>query len=199
MGHLSTAWAAVVISGVTVVANIFGVMWAGHTQRRLAHQERIGDRRIETYVELLKWLVAAEDSVQSAGGQLGPAFLGLKLPDDLRLRIVAFAPDRIVRLTREFQDAWLNVNRAFNRDGERVRQQVLAALDEAKDRQATPAESDQAILHELVNNDLAPPYERAIETTFTLRDAVRSELTGERRAWLKSVWARRATQHHEPI
>ena len=196
MGHLSTAWVAVVISGVTVVANIFGVMWAGHTQRRLAHLERIGDRRIETYVELLKWLDDAEDNVKRAGGQF-EAFLGLRLPDDLRLRIFAFASDRIVRLTREFQNAWLKANSAVERDDERIRERVRAALAEAKDRQATSAEGLQAMGQAV--KELVPEYDRASETTFRLRDAVRSELTGERRAWPKSVWARRATQHHEPV
>jgi hypothetical protein len=197
MGHLSTAWAAVVISGVTVVANIFGVMWAGHTQRRLAHQERIGDRRIETYVELLKWLDAAEDNVQHAGGQF-EAFLRLRLPDDLRLRIFAFASDRIVSLTREFQSAWLKVNSAIERnDDERIRERVRATFAEFQEGQATSAESLRAIGQ--IVKELVPEYDRASETTFRLRDAVRSELTGERRAWPKSVWARRATQHHEPV
>jgi hypothetical protein len=195
MGHLSTAWAAVAISGVTVVANVFGVMWAGHTQRRLAHQDRIGDRRIETYVELLRWLDTAESNVDR-GGTVG-AFLALKLPDDLRVRIVAFASDTVLGLTWEYQGAWLKARNAAKRDEERIYERVRTALADAKSQQATPAEKLQAMGQAV--RGLVPEYDTAEEATRRLRNAVRSELKGERRGWLKAIRSRRFKQHQLPV
>lgn len=193
---MSTAWAAVVISGVTVVANIFGVIWAGRTQRRLAHLERIGDRRIDTYVELLKWLDTVEANLRSVTGPLD-AFEKLRLRDDLRLRIVAFASDRVVGLTREFQNAWLKAHADIKRDEERIREGIRDALAEAREQHATVKEQTVAVGKATMG--LVPQYEIAIDVTTQLRDAVRAELTSGTGTWLTSIWRRRATQPHQPV
>src|SRR4051812_29589508 len=175
----TAAWIAVAVSIATVVASFFGVIWAGYTQRRIAHFERIADRRVETYVELLSWIDTAEAEMKREEGTMG-AFLALKLPDELRVRLTAFASDRIVRLTVEYQNSWLKARRAIEASGELIFEASRVALTDSKNRQATPAESLQA-MGKAVRAVTPPEYDKASEARQRLRTAVRSELIDKRR------------------
>jgi hypothetical protein len=189
---MSVAWAAVLISSVTVVLNFFGVMWAGHLQRRMASLERIGDHRIETYVELLKWQEAAADEVGRGDRKVGEQIMGwwgrLQLPEDIRLNVLAYGSDRVAWLTREFQDAAWQARDAADRND--YEERYSAALNEARSRGATAEQSEAAAMQAV--KDLAPEWDRAREANQNLRDAVRSELTGTPRTTrLRLTWRAR--------
>jgi hypothetical protein len=178
----NAAWAAVAVSAGAVIASIFGVLAAGRTQRRLAHLERIGDRRIETYLELLKWLDTAEADLKKDPGWLG-AFEAMKLPDDLRIRIFAFASDRTITLTRKYQNAWLNAYNAVKRDEGSMWERLRIAL--------TEGDSERTFFEKLRDaNVVLPEFEQAVMVSSQLRGAVREELTRDRRSLLKSIKAR---------
>ena len=76
---MNPAWAAVAVAAATVVANVLGVWWVGRMQRTLARAERLGDREIEVYVELLRWV----EGVDSLDPLLDVILVALE--DDRRL------------------------------------------------------------------------------------------------------------------
>jgi hypothetical protein len=101
---MTAAWVAVVISAVTVVANIFGVIRSGRAQREIARGERIGDRQIDTYIDLLHWVKKFEDL--SDASSLFEVIGAMRLDDDLEVRSVAFASDAVRLRVEEFKNAW---------------------------------------------------------------------------------------------
>jgi hypothetical protein len=99
--HLDPAWAAVAISGVTVIANVYGVSWASRSQRVMAHFQRIDERRTDIYLDLLRWISNAESEIHDAANVLA-AYETLKLPDELDLRISMFASKQVRSLVADF-------------------------------------------------------------------------------------------------
>jgi hypothetical protein len=104
---MNAAWAAVAVAAATVVANVLGVWWAGRTQRSLARAERLGDREIEVYVELLRW-VERVDSPDPLGSWKN--FKKLEMPLDLDVRVTAFARETVLERVQDFRRVWVELN-----------------------------------------------------------------------------------------
>ncbi len=139
------ALASLAVAAISVVAGSANVRSANRNQRRLAHLERISDRQIDTYVELLRWAGGTQEAVHRELGMLA-LIEALKLPDDLKLQSEAFASDLVRQRVREFQDAWYKAHQKSKDDGEyeaaskaseRIRDAVRAELiDESAPRPA---------------------------------------------------------------
>jgi hypothetical protein len=86
--RLTSSEAVLAISALSIVAtavsSVLAVRVAGRNQRQVAHDERVADRWIETYLELLGYLLDAQKKDPSLRGGLG-------LPGDLELRMMVFA------------------------------------------------------------------------------------------------------------
>jgi hypothetical protein len=115
---MTSAWATIIVAGVAVAisaattfANYIGIKRAGETQVRIAHEQQIGDRRIETYLDLLRWADEAEKTVSHARGALD-AWEAVELPESLALRAYAFAGGDVNARMEVFQSAWLKANAA---------------------------------------------------------------------------------------
>jgi hypothetical protein len=187
--HLSAAWATVLVALVAVILSFLSVLAANRSQRQLAHLERIGDRRIETYLELLKWLDAAQIH-RGAPRDMLSLLDELKLTEDLRIRIFAFASDRVVKLTRRYQDAWIKAHTAMSRDEAKINERFWAAFAEGKGR----------TLWEILRAaGVHPAYEHAWTATRELRAAVRDEMGHQRRLPLRGIRPRRAGIDQEPV
>ena len=65
------ALASLAVAAISVVAGSANVRSANRNQRRLAHLERISDRQIDTYVELLRWAGETREAVHRELGMLG--------------------------------------------------------------------------------------------------------------------------------
>ena len=105
---MTAAWAAVTVAAATVAANVVGVFWASRTQRRLAQVERLGDRQIEVYLDLIKWAREME-SLPYWNMDPKEAYDALKLPADLDARMRMLADNRIREDVDNAQVAWLQV------------------------------------------------------------------------------------------
>src|SRR5216683_1096608 len=122
------ALASLAVAAISVVAGSANVRSANRNQRRLAHLERISDRQIDTYVELLRWAGGTQEAVHRELGMLA-LIEALKLPDDLKLQSEAFASDLVRQRVREFQDAWYKAHQKSKDDGDRLRMAFAEGAD----------------------------------------------------------------------
>ncbi len=164
---MTSAWATVTVAGVavaisaaTTLANYIGTKRAGDTQVRIAHEQQIGDRRIETYLDLLRWADEAEEKVRHARGALD-AWEAVELPESLALRAYAFANDDVNAKVEAFQNAWLKLNAAAQKREKAIMRAVAKSL---KTRDASVM--DQAV----------PELKAAKAASDQIRQAVRAEL-----------------------
>jgi hypothetical protein len=158
---LKAEWVAVIIAGVTVVINFFTVFYAGRVQTRIARDQRIGDRRIDTDVELLKWADETEESLKEARGIID-IWETIQLPDQLSLHAHAFASDDVNKRIKEFQDAWLKAKLAIEKNEDAIRKAFAEAV----------RTKDYSLVRKVV-----PEYQKARTASSRIHDAVRSELT----------------------
>jgi hypothetical protein len=155
---LIAAWAAVTVAAVTVVANVLGVWWVSRTQRRIARAERIGDREIEVYVDLLRWVKEIESISQKRNLAPLEAIKVLELPTDLDVRITAFASETVRQRVQDFQEALFQMHQRFSRD----EQSILLLFKEALETQ------DFSRVLAAV-----PEYDTAVAATQRISQAVR--------------------------
>jgi hypothetical protein len=157
-------WVVAAISAATVAANILGVRHAARTQRQIAKDERIGDKRTDTYLELLKWVQRIEGHKEDLGILDIPEVL--RIPPDLDAKVTAFASDEILRCIDEFRNALCRAYLKFNADR---------------------AELQGLILRSFVTKDFSPVHAAAPEIRAAwaaeegIRAAIRHELLGARR------------------
>lgn len=164
---MTSAWAtvivacvAVAISAATTVANYIGTKRAGDTQVRIAHEQQIGDQRIETYLDLLRWVDEAEDKVVHAHGALD-AWEAVKLPESLALRAYAFANDDVNAKAKAFQSAWLKLNAATQQRRKAIFRAIAKSLKT----------KDSSVINQVV-----PEAKAAHEASDQIRQAVRAAL-----------------------
>jgi len=148
---MNPAWAAVAVAAATVVANVLGVWWVGRMQRTLARAERLGDREIEVYVELLRW-VEGVDSPDPLGSPKN--YKKLEMPPDLDVRVTAFAREAVLQRVQDFHKAWFELNvHGRNPEDEghfdpwtiEMVPEAIAAMDRVKDaiREVTAPDTRQ--------------------------------------------------------
>jgi hypothetical protein len=164
---MTSAWAAVIVAGVavaisaaTTLANYAGTKRAGETQVRIAHEQQIGDRRTETYLDLLRWADEAEEKVRHARGALD-AWEAVELPESLALRAYAFANDDVNAKVEAFQNAWLKVNVAAQKREKAI---MRAVAESFKTKDAS------------VIDQVFPEAKAARAASDQIRQAVRAEL-----------------------
>jgi hypothetical protein len=174
---LIAAWAAVTVAAVTVVANVLGVWWVSRTQRRIARAERIGDREIEVYVDLLRWVKEIESISQKRNLAPLEAIKVLELPTDLDVRITAFASETVRQRVQDFQEALFQMHQRFSRD----EQSILLLFKEALETQ------DFSRVLAAV-----PEYDTAVAATQRISQAVREAETptAQTLAWTDSPGSR---------
>ena len=178
------ALASLGVAAISVVAGSANVRSANRNQRRLAHLERISDRQIDTYVELLRWAKGTQEAVHREPGMLD-LIEALMLPDDLELRSEAFASDVVRQRVREFQDAWYKAHRKATAD----RGRLWGVVAEGSDFQAGLQALRAAF----------PEYEAASESSERIRDAVRTELIGENVPRQSLLRAKRDHRRPDPL
>ena len=157
---MGSAWVAVIVSGVTVIVNFFAIFRAGAVQNRIARNQRIGDRRIDTYLGLLKWAEGAEEKLGKAQGSL-ESWEAIELPDELALHTHAFASDAVNQQVDKFQKAWLDLKRVTEERETELRE-IMAESFRTKNKS-------------LVQRAF-PEYQRARTASSELRRIVRAEL-----------------------
>lgn len=118
---MEVAWVAVIVSGVTVVVHFFGVMRVSVVQTRIAHDQQVGDRRIDTYLELLKWADSAWGNLGEDQGILA-AWEAIRLPQQFVDQTHAFASDEVNQHVAQFQAAWLELKHAMGEREVAIRQ-----------------------------------------------------------------------------
>jgi hypothetical protein len=158
---MTSAWVAVIISVVTVVVNFFGVYKAGALQTRLAHEQRVGDRRIDTYLELLEWADGVQEKLRDAQGALG-AWEAVEMPYQLHLRANAFASDDVIDEVKAFVRARLALNKAAIEREDAIKKAVAQHL--------RSGDSLSGVLQ------VVPEFDGAVTAHKQLRSAVRKEL-----------------------
>src|SRR5436305_11673967 len=107
---MTAAWAAVAVAAATVVANVVGVWWAGRTRRRLARADRIGEREIEVYTDLMRWVNKLQTIGLAPWGDLDDALEAFRPPTDLDVRVAMFASEEVQRRYRDTEILWSLVN-----------------------------------------------------------------------------------------
>jgi hypothetical protein len=174
--HFTPAWAVVTVSAVTVAANVLGVTWAGRTQRKLAQIERLGERRTQVYVDLLRWIADTEEQVSKTDNFLA-VIHALRLPRDLELQTLAFASRRVNRQVKSFQDAWPRAKNAISENESRILEVTRkpVALEKKFDAIST----------------IIPEYRAAHDATDRAKVEIRLELLGKTN-FISRIWARRS-------
>ena len=164
---MTSAWATVIVAGVavaisaaTTLANYIGTKRAGNTQVRIAHEQQLGDRRIATYLDLLRWADEAEKKVRHARGALD-TWEAVKLPESLALRAYAFANDDVNAKVEEFQNAWLKLNAATQKREKAITRAIAKSLKT----------KDASVIDQVV-----PEFKAAKKASDQIRRAVRDEL-----------------------
>lgn len=159
------ALATIGVAAISTVAAWVSTWSANRNQRRLAHQERISDRQIDTYLDLLSWAEGTREAIHRQDINILGIVDVLKLPDELRLRTEAFASDVVRQRVREFQDAWFEVHTISRNDEKRLR----AAFWNGADLQ----ERSQSLMAAF------PEYRAATGASDRVRGAVRAELVDQ--------------------
>lgn len=108
----ATTFAAFVAAGVALVvgltSSIVGAQTAKRTQqhqRRLASEERLWQRRAETYVELLQWAGpgrTSDDAEITDPSKMKELADNFKMPTELHARMTAFASGTVFAAAMEF-------------------------------------------------------------------------------------------------
>ena len=158
---MTAAWAAVTVAAATVAANVVGVFWASRTQRRLAQAERLGDRQIEVYLDLIKWTKKMQ-SLPYWNMDSKEAYDALELPADLDARVSMLADNRIREDVDKAQVAWFHVAEwiKIDRKFELIRKQ---AMEQNVDPQSAAAAAAKA----------APERRWAMEASKRIEETVR--------------------------
>jgi len=166
---MTPTWAAIVISAVgvavsaaVVVTNVFAVRRAARTQLQIANGQRIGDRQIATYLDLLKWVREIENTKRELG--ILEMVEVLTLPEDLDDRTTAFASDTVRQRVEDFRDARSRLSLKLTRDKQRLIE-VFAEAARTKDYGAVKR--------------AVPEDEVARDALKAVRDSIRHELLGK--------------------
>lgn len=137
------------------------MFYAGRVQTRIARSQRIADRRIDTYLELVKWADETEGNLKQARGILD-TWETIQLPDQLSLHAHAFASDGVNKRITEFQDAWLKAKLSIEKNEDAIKEAFKEAVRTKNYSQVAR---------------VVPEYKRAQDASIRVRDAVRTELT----------------------
>jgi len=159
---MTAAWAAVTVAAATVAANVVGVFWAGRTQRRLAQVERLGDRQIQVYLDLIKWARKMQ-SLPYWNMDPKEAYGALELPADLDARMRMLADNRIREDVEKAQVAWLQVAEWIKNDKvfQLIRKQAMEQNPDSRSAGGAAAAS------------AAPQHRAAVAASNRIEDTVR--------------------------
>lgn len=162
-------WPAIVASlsaGLAALAGIGGTVWlakrGSDVQLRIAREQRIAERQIDTYLDMLKWIRHIEHYNQV------PSFIQLMelltLPQELELNVTAFAEGEVRRRMDEFTSAWITMLTKVQDNEDQIWKLI---------REAWKTKNSEPIF------EAVPEWRTANDAMDALRASIRSELLGE--------------------
>jgi hypothetical protein len=119
------AIAAVTVSGVTVLASLAGIKISTEGQRNIAADERLWQRRADTYVDLLGWCHDAAAKIDNTERRYDS--LAFAVPPDLQARALAFASPYVknqLQVIEAFHVARMQKRMVTNRSMEEIREDI---------------------------------------------------------------------------
>ena len=162
-----TDWPAITASistGVAAVAGIGATLWQARrgsdVQLQIAREQRIAERQIDTYLEILEWIWRIRRRDVQSSFDLMESII---LPEELELKATAFAVGEIRRRVDEFISKWIVLQNKLQRDEAQIRA-LVRVYSKTQDNEPLFA--------------AVPEWRAALDAMEALHNSIRIELLG---------------------